>query len=631
MEPTDVTCSVRTDEQFDNIEVLEISNDISENELPCEVKSEINNNESVIELTDKNRNNEPITLELLSDKSEEGIIAIFTEFLSKNSLDSLRKDIELLKTVFYKTRITNFENAKKEYINTHSTEEGFELDNSENEIKFKALLAEYRAMRDEETKKQDEEKESNYKEKIQIIEELKELSNSSETINITFAAFKELQKRWRNSGNVSKSHVKGLWENYHLQVENFYNFVKINNELRDLDLKKNYTAKLALVEEAENLSLGSSILNMFQSLQKLHEDWREIGPVSLEYKESLWERLKNASTKINKLHQDHFEAIRQEQLKNYEMKLKLCDEAQLVLDTPKTTHKEWVDASDKIIEIQKVWKTIGFAPKKENNIVYARFRDICDKFFAPKTEFYETMKNDMDNNLNAKMLLCTQAEAISEGSEWKKGTEQILELQKEWKLIGAVPRKNFDVIWKRFRTACDNFFERKATHFNSLDSKHEGNLNLKKQIIESLKSFYIEKHDDAFEVLKSIQKEWTEIGFVPMKNKDSIQKEYRELIDTLFETLRSQGKERRMSRFKERVSQNSDTGRSMKGEKERLLSKIDSLNSDILLLENNIGFFAKSKGAESLINDVNAKINKAKKDIIVYKEQIKIINLSEKQ
>lgn len=631
MESTDLKNSVCNDEQFDNVEIADVSKVSSSVDFADEEATHEANNYglSVDFLTDNENSVGVLTPEQLNGKTEEEIIDVFAELLTKAGSDNIRKDIELLKVAFYKTRKANFERLKKEYVEIHSTEDGFVFDGAENEVKFKSLFADYRASRDEDIKKQEAEKEANYKEKLKIIDELKELLNSSETLNMTFATFRDLQNRWKESGSVPKSHIKDLWESYHLQVENFYNFVKINNELRDLDLKKNYEIKLGLCEEAENLLLGGSVVQMFQSLQKLHDQWREVGPVSIEYKEQLWERFKSVSTKINKLHQDHFDAIRQEQLKNYEMKLNLCEEAEAILNAPRTLHKEWDDASEKLIEIQKIWKTLGFAPKRENNLVYARFRELCDKFFVQKGEYYETLKNDMENNLKAKTLLCVQAEAIAESEDWKNGTEQLLELQKNWKLIGAVPRKNFDLIWKRFRFACDKFFERKSAHFNTLDSKYEDNLKAKKQIIETLRSFDVNEHSDAFERLKVIQKEWTEAGFVPIKHKDTVQNEYRELIDGLFSSLRSQGKERKITRFKERVSAISESGRSMKGERERLISKIEALKSDITLLENNIGFFAKSKNADSLINDVRAKINKSKEDIIVLKEQVKIIDSKE--
>ncbi|MFI3268192.1 MAG: DUF349 domain-containing protein [Rikenellaceae bacterium] len=635
MESTDLKNSVQNDEQFDNVETIEVPNVELNSDAVEETAVEIEKNElsnddlSELKESDDKENDDELLSETISGKTEEEIIQIFTELLAKPYTESLRKEIELLKVSFYKTRKANYDKLKKEYVDINSTEEGFVFEGAENETKFKSLLADYRASRDEELKKAEAEKEANYKEKLQIIEELKELTNSSETMNVTFAAFKELQNRWKESGSVPKSHIKDLWENYHLQVEKFYDFVKINNELRDLDLKKNYEAKVTLCEDAENLLLVDSVINMFQSLQKLHDQWREIGPVSMEFKDQLWERFKSASTKINKLHQDHFDAIRNEQIKNYELKSKLCDEAETILNSEKPTHKDWEDASEKLIEIQKVWKTIGFAPKKENNLVYARFREICDKFFVQKGEYYDNLKNEMENNLKAKTLFCVQAEALSESDDWKASTEQILELQKNWKLIGAVPRKSFDPIWKRFRTACDKFFERKSAHFSSLDSKYEVNLEAKKQIIEKLRVFNIADDANSFETLKAIQKEWTEIGFVPMGQKDAIQKEYRELIDGLFVSLRAQGKDRKINRFKEKVSNFASSGRSMKGERERLTSKIDALKSDIILLENNIGFFAKSKNADAMINDVKAKINKAKEDIVVLKEQIKIIDSQE--
>lgn len=634
METTGLSNSVQKPEQFDtaqsvennHVSNLQSSTDFSDEDSLLEANE--NNDLGIDDLISDSEPSATLTMELLQGKSDEQIVKIFEELLANKEVQNLRRDAELIKVAFYKTRRATIEAEKKSYVEANSTDEGFTIETSEQEAKLKELFAEYRSKRDAYTQKIEAQKESNYTEKLAIIEELKELVNSSETINHTFAAFRELQTRWKESGSVPKTHIKDLWENYNLQVENFYNFIKINKELRDLDLKKNYEIKLAICEDAEALLLESSVITMFHSLQKLHDAWRETGPVAPEYKELLWDRFKSISTKINKAHQDHFDAIKEEQANNLQLKTELCAQTKALIESPKKNRREWEAASDKLIEIQKVWKTIGFAPKKENNAIYAEFRTLCDNFFNLKGEFYSTFKNDMENNLNAKTLLCIQAEAISESEDWKEGTEQLLNLQKQWKETGPVPRKNADAIWKRFRVACDKFFNKKSEYFTNLDSKYFDNLNKKQEIIAKLKTFNTEDCKDPFEELKHIQKEWAEIGYVPIKFKDSIQTEYRTLIDKLFEGVESMGRTRKLDNFKRKVSKlkSSDSDRTIRNERDKLSSKIEYIKSDIALWENNIGFFTKSKNAQSMIDEVNLKITRAKKDIETLKNQISILD-----
>ena len=396
----------------------------------------------------------------------------------------------------------------------------------------------------------DEEKEANYRTKLQIIEELKELIDSNETLNHTFNSFRELQRRWKETGPVPQTHLKDLWETYNMYVENFYNFIKINKELRDLDLKKNYEAKLQLCEEADALVLETSVITAFHKLQKLHEQWREIGPVANEYKEPLWDRFREASSKINKRHQEYFDNIKEEQKRNLELKTQLCVRTEELSEASPTTRKEWNKASEQLIEIQKVWKTIGFAPKKDNTKIY-----------------------------------------------------------------------------ERFRTACDHFFERKAAHFSEIDSQYEENLSKKRELLEELKNFSVEERDKGFEAIKELQRRWAEIGFVPIKQKDAIQSEYRSLVDDIFARLRGSERERHMERFRGKLSSLSEGGdRRIRHERDRLYNKMKQLEADIALLENNIGFFSKSKNAEGMIRDVNDKIERAKQEMATIIEKINLID-----
>ena len=484
---------------------------------------------------------------------------------------------------------------------------------------------EYRRRRDEFIANLEAEKEKNLQVKLGIIEELKELVNSDETLNHTFTKFRELQQRWKETGIVPLQNVKDLWETYNLHVENFYSFIKINKELRDLDLKKNYEQKVALCEQAEALVLEPSVVEAFHKLQKLHDEWRETGPVANEYKEVLWERFKAASSRINKQHQEHFEALKGEQVRNLELKTELCAATEELAAQPLTTRKEWNRASDRLLEIQKTWKTIGFAPKKDNNRIYERFRTACDRFFEAKRQFYAGMKTEMEHNLQLKIEICEAAESLMNSEEWKKATDELIALQARWKEIGAVSRRHSDAIWRRFRAACDKFFERKGAHFASVDGEHEENLKKKLALLEEMAAADVKT--GGYDVIRDFQRRWGEIGFVPIKQKDAVQKKYKAAVDALFNTLRGTERDRSMNRFREKVSSFKSAGGSrLRSERERLYGKVRQLEQEIGLLENNIGFFAKSKNAEALIADVKAKIERAREDMAAAIEKVKLID-----
>lgn len=566
-------------------------------------------------------------------KSKADLLAILADILANKPVQTIRRDVEAIKIAFYKTYRAEVERARRAFVEAGGKLEEFVPTPDDAEQRLKELFAEYRTKRNEFIAKLEEEKENNYKIKLQIIEELKELIDSNETLNQTFNTFRDLQQRWKETGPVPQAYVKDLWETYNLHVENFYNFIKINKELRDLDLKKNYETKLQLCEEAEELVLDPSPVNAFHKLQKLHEQWRETGPVANEYKEQLWERFREASTKINKRHQEYFNSIKEEQKHNLELKTELCVKTEELSVAPLSTRKEWNKASEQLIDIQKVWKTIGFAPKKDNTKIYERFRNACDKFFENKRNFYLQIKAEMENNLHLKNDICAAAEALQESEEWKKATDELIALQKRWKEIGPVSRRYSDAIWKRFRSACDKFFERKAAFFASLDQQYEDNLAKKKQLLEELKTFVVENKERGFEALKELQHRWAEIGFVPIKQKEAIQKEYRKAVDTIFAKLRSNEKENRLERFKGKISSIAEGGdrRRLRFERDRLYNKMKQIESDIALLENNIGFFSKSKNAEAMIREVNNKIAKAKEEMATLIEKIEMIDKQNNQ
>ena len=561
----------------------------------------------------------------LSGKSKQELVEMFESLLSSEPVQTLRKSVEAIKIAFYKLHRAEVDAARKAFEAEAAEGAEFTPQVDAMEVKLKDLFKEYRTRRDEYIANLDSIKEENLKIKLSIIEELKELVNSDETLNNTFAKFRELQQRWKETGLVPQQKVKDLWETYNLHVENFYNFIKINKELRDLDLKKNYEQKMQLCEQAEALITEPSIVEAFHKLQKLHDEWRETGPVANEYKEALWERFKAASSRINKQHQEYFDTIKQEQLKNLELKSELCEKTEALVDQPYTSRKEWNKASERLIEIQKIWRTIGFAPKKDNTRIYDRFRSACDRFFEAKRKFYEGVKSEMEHNLQHKQEICEAAEALQNSEDWKHATEELIALQAKWKQVGTVSRRYSDQVWRRFRAACDSFFERKAQHFSSIENEHEANLQKKLALIEEMHAADIKA--GGYDLIKSFQRRWSEIGYVPIKQKDAVQKKYKEAVDAMFGVLRGSERDRSMNRFKERLQgMKSQSDKRMRSERERLYNKVRQMEQDIALLENNIGFFSKSKNADAMISEIRDKIAKAKQELQLTIEKIHLID-----
>ncbi len=582
------------------------------------------------EAADRLAEETPEAADKFAGKGKEELVALFARMLEEQPVQSIRRDVEALKIAFYRIRRAEVEAARRRFVEEGGAEEDFAPSADGAEVQLKEQFKIYRQRRDAFIANLEAEKEANLKVKQAIIEELKELVNSDETLNHTFNKFRELQQRWRDTGIVPQQHIKDLWETYNLHVENFYSFIKINKELRDLDLKKNYEQKVALCEQAEALILEPSVVEAFHKLQKLHDEWRETGPVANEYKETLWERFKAASSRINKQHQEHFETLKGEQVRNLELKTGLCVATEELSAQPLTTRKEWNKASDRLLEIQKTWKTIGFAPKKDNNRIYERFRTACDRFFEAKRQFYAGMKTEMEHNLQLKTELCEAAESLMNSEEWKKATDELIALQARWKQIGAVSRRHSDAVWKRFRAACDKFFERKASHFASVDGEHEENLRMKLALLAEMAEADVKA--GGYEVIREFQRRWGEIGFVPIKQKDSIQKKYKAAVDELFNTLRGSERDRSMGRFREKVSSLKASGdRRLRTERERLYNKVRQLEQEIALLENNIGFFAKSKNAEALVADVRAKIDRAREEMAAAIEKVKLIDKQDRE
>lgn len=562
--------------------------------------------------------------------SEIELINELHSMLEQEDFMTIHQKVDLVKSNFYKKHKANIQAQKKAFIDAGGFEEEFKPEPDPYEKDLKELMAIFRQKKAQFNKQLETEKEANLQKKFEIIEEIKNLVNREESINKTFQDFKVLQQQWHDIGLVPQAAMKDMWENYHHHVENFYDYIKINKELRDLDLKKNMEEKIILCERAEALLLEPSVLKAFNVLQKLHDSWREIGPVPRDKREELWERFKDTTTKINKKHQDYFESRKKEQKQNLEAKMVLCEKVEEILALGIDNHKQWEAKSKDIIELQKLWRTIGFAPKKNNNEIYERFRNACDTFFDNKREFYTKHKEIQTNNLQLKIDLCVQAESMKDSNDWKKTTNEYIEIQKKWKEIGPVPRKQSDAIWKRFRAACDYFFKRKSEFFSTIDETQVENLKLKNQLIEDVNAFKATKNDSAdFDKLRDFQRRWTEIGHVPIANKNEVQKRFREAINNQFDKLKVDDQEKNLLRYKSKVSdwKNNDRAQNkVYAERDKHVIKLKHLESDLLTLKNNVGFFANSKNAEGLIKDVKRKIANAEEQIEYLKEKIRIID-----
>lgn len=549
--------------------------------------------------------------------------------INEYPVNAIKDIMESLPEIFEAQYRDEYEKALADYTANGDTPENFEYKNDTKE-RFFNICKLYKEKRNAAGKRIEAEREQNLKIKLQIIEELKELAQKEEALNKTFQDFRDLQERWRNTGMVPQQQLNGLLETYHLHVENFYSYIKINKELRDLDLKRNLDAKLQLCEEAEKLVEDKNVAESFKQLQVLHSRWKEIGPIPKEQKELVWERFKATTTKINDEYHNFFESLKKEQEDNLKVKEEICDNAAAIAGGEYNNISDWNTATKNIIDLQEEWKHSGTIPQKERNKVYKKFRAACDQFFDRKREFYKKMLDEQEQNLELKIKLCEKVEAIKDSTDWKTTTDKIISYQKEWKKIGPAPKKHSNKIWARFRAACDTFFNNKSNFFKDIDAEQEKNLELKKALIEDVKQFTIaESNEENIKKLKDFQARWAEIGFVPIKQKDSVQEEFRSTINKWFDQLNLDEFDRNLERFRAKIN-TFDVGENKEykiiNEREKLVAKIRQLETDVNTWENNIGFFAKSKKSEGLLAELNSKIEKTKQRLALLVEKLKAID-----
>ncbi|WP_288286314.1 DUF349 domain-containing protein [uncultured Prevotella sp.] len=539
-----------------------------------------------------------------------------------------KEEVEYLKTAFYKLHIAEREAQLKEYIDGGGDPEAYQITPDEDEEVFKAEMSVIKERRQQIFREQEAEKEENLKKKQAIIEKIKAMVTSPEEASKTYQEFKALQQEWREIKAVPAESANELWRNYQLYVEQFYDLLKLNSEARELDFKKNLEAKTRLCEAAEKLADETDVISAFHQLQQLHQEYREIGPVSKELREEIWQRFKAASTVINKRHQQHFEDLRAREEDNLVKKTALCEKVEAINGEENKGSGDWERHTQEIIAIQAEWKTIGFAPQKMNVKIFERFRAACDDFFARKAEYFKTLKDSFKENADKKRALIEKAKALQDSTEWRSTSDKLIALQKEWKTIGVVPKKLGDQLWEEFLGACNKFFEaRNAAGAGQRNEEHE-NLEKKRDVIERLKAVAEEAGEGLQENVQKLVEEYNAIGHVPFKEKDKIYEEYHAVLDKLYKELNVSVAKKRLNKFKDNLKQVAERGEgALDNERQRLMRQYDNLKQEIHTYENNLGFLtASSKKGNSLIEEMNRKIQKLKDDMQLVKEKIKAID-----
>ncbi|GHU78780.1 hypothetical protein FACS1894145_1570 [Bacteroidia bacterium] len=563
------------------------------------------------------------------DKAQ--LVEQLAETVQQDITNAVKSKVEAIKQAFYKLKKTETDEAQATFVAEGGAAEDFKAEVDVNEERLKDLLAVFREKKAALAAVAEKVKEENLLRKKAIIEKLKALIESQDDFYKVYNEFRKLQQQWKEIKQVPQAAVNDLWKDYQQYSEKFYDLLKINNEMRDYDFKKNQELKQGLIESVEKLDNEKDVISAFYQLQKFHQEWREIGPVAKELREEIWSRFKKASSIINKKHQEHFESLRSLEQRNLEEKAAICEEMESIDYSKLTTFKEWDDQNRRVLELQEKWKTIGFAPKKSNVKIFERFRKACDVFFQNKSTFYKGIKETMDVNLEKKKALCEQVEALKDSQDWKETSDKMIALQKEWKLVGPVSRKFSDAVWKRFISACDYFFEQKGTHFSSQKSEEVENLKKKKEVIRQINEIDVNlPANEAVSQIRELMAEWNRVGFVPFREKDKIYKEYRAAVDKHFDRLKIDESERRLQSFKSNLNDISGGERSknkLLGEREKLMRTYERLKNDIQTYENNIGFLSvSSKGGGGLVKEMNRKIDSLKEELNLIVKKIEVID-----
>ena len=544
-----------------------------------------------------------------------------------------KDEVEYLKTAFYKLHIAAREAQLKEYINAGGDPEAYQITPDQDEEVFKAEMGVIKERRQQLFREQEAEKEENLKKKLNIIEKIKAMVTSPEEASKTYQEFKTLQQEWREIKAVPAEKANELWRSYQLYVEQFYDLLKLNSEARELDFKKNLEAKTHLCEAAEKLADEEDVISAFHQLQKLHQEYREIGPVSKELREEIWQRFKAASTVINKRHQQYFDDLRAREEDNLQKKTALCEKVEAIINEENKNSADWERHTQDIINIQAEWKTIGFAPQKMNVKIFERFRAACDNFFARKAEYFKNMKDTYKENAEKKRTLVEKAKALQDSTEWKSTSDKLIALQKEWKTIGMVPKKLGDQLWEEFLAACNKFFEARNAAGAGQRNEERDNLEKKRSVIERLKAAAEEAGDGLQEKVQKLVEEYNAIGHVPYKEKDKLYQEYHAVLDKLYKELNINVAKKRLNKFKDNLKQVAERGEdALSNERQRLLRQYENLKQEIHTYENNLGFLsASSKKGNSLIEEMNRKIQKLKDDMQLVKEKIKAIDAENRE
>lgn len=543
-----------------------------------------------------------------------------------------KDEVDHLKTAFYKLLFAEREADQKTFIENGGDPEAYVMKTDDSEEQFKAEMGLIKEKRAKAFQQQEEEKKANLQRKQQIIEKIKMMSTSPEEANKSYNDFKALQQEWKDIKAVPAEKANELWRNYQLYVEQYYDLLNLNRELREYDFKKNLEQKTLLCEAAEKLADEPDAVSAFHQLQELHQQYREIGPVAKELREQIWARFKAASTVINKRHQQHFEELRAKEEENLTRKTALCEKVEAIAKEENKNATDWENHTKQIIDIQTEWKTIGFAPQKMNVKIFDRFRAACDDFFGRKAEFFKTLKEKFAENTKKKKEMVEQAKALMDSTDWKATSDKLIKLQKEWKTTGMVPKKVGDQLWAEFVAACNKFFEARNAATAGTRNEEQQNLDRKKEIIAKLKELLDSTADNVQATLQQLIDEYGKIGHVPFKEKDKLFKEYHKVVDALYKQLNISASKQRLDNFKSSIKSMAKQGEDMlDNERGRLMRRYEQLKSEITTYENNLGFLnASSKKGNSLIDEMNRKVNKLKDDLELIRQKIKAIDAENK-